>query len=175
MSTYVGIFGKWREVLQIFLLYVLELWFHTLSNRTMRMDLSFPITGPDPMDACMRTIPSIVPSLIHQNCTVSTIHIRTFRQQCNLCQQYTVSAFHSFCSSSFHVEFLLQLEQVVLFDRDSKDRNNPLLETLCCYVYKTQLHWNNQCFSEFVMCKNSQFYSSVPFVESTTWPYFRNF
>ena len=64
----------------------------------------------------------------------------------------------------------------MLFDKDSNNRNNPLLQTLCCDVHKTHLHWTNRnrSFSEFLLCKSSPFCSPVSFVESLTWPFFEN-
>ena len=45
----------------------------------------------------------------------------------------------------------------------------------CSNVHTTQLQWNSQPFTEFLLCKGSQFCSPVSFVVSTTWPNFRNF
>ena len=112
---------------------------------------------------------------VFQSCGVSTIHSLTFQNYCNLPPRYNVSAFHPHSSFLFHIECPLQLEQVVPLDKDSNARNNPLLQTLCCNVHETQMRWNNQSFSEFLLCKNSQFCNSVLLVENTTLPFFRNF
>ena len=96
------------------------------------------------MDDCMGIILSSVPLLTHQSCRVSTLHVPTFRQQCNISPRFTVSAFHPVPSFLFHVECFLQLGPVVDLDKDNKDGNNPLLRTLCFNDHRTKLHWNSR-------------------------------
>ena len=118
---------------------------------------------------------SFTDTAVFQSCGVSTNRSLTFPNYCNLPPRYNVSAFHPLSSFLFHIECPLQLEQVVPLDKDNNDRNNPLLQILCCNVHKTQMRWINQSFSEFLLCKSSQFCSSVLLVENTTLPFFRNF
>ena len=134
---------------------VQELWYYNVRNQTKSLILSCPLTGLDARDVCIGRILWSVPLLKYQCCRDPTNHIYTFWQQCNLSPQYTVSAFHPFPSFLFYVEWLLQLEQVSFLDKDSNDRNNPLLQTLCCNVHRAHLHWNTQSFSEFLLCKSS--------------------
>ena len=119
------------------------------------------------MEAYMGTMLSSVPLLTHQSCRVSTTQIPLFRQQCNLSPRYTISAFHSFPTFLFHVEHLPQFEQVVPLDKNSNDRNNPLLQTLCYNDHTNRLHSSSQPFSEFLLFKSSQFRTAVLIVEKT--------
>ena len=121
----------------------------------------------------MAMILSIVILLTHQCCRVSTIHIPTFRQQCNLSPRYDVSANHPFPSVLFDIDYLLQLEQVVPHGINSNEKNILFLQILCCNVRETHLHRNNKTFFEFLWCRISQFYNMFSFVE-TSWLHFKN-
>ena len=74
----------------------------------------------------MGMILSSPPLLAQRSCRVSIILIRTFRQQCNLSLQFTVSKFHPLSCFLFHVEHLFQLAHVMLPDKISINKNNPL-------------------------------------------------
>ena len=78
---------------------------------------------------CMAWNLSSVPLVTQQSSRVSTSHFpRRTNNRVN--PRYTVSTFHALPSVLFQVQCLLQLEQVVPLDQDSKDRNNPLFQTL---------------------------------------------
>ena len=102
----------------------------------MRLILSCPISGPDARDACMGMFLLSVFLLTHQTCKVSTFYIPTFRQQCYFSPRYTILLSPSTDFSLFllHFECLLQLEQVKPLDRNSKIKNNHLLQKLCWNV-----------------------------------------
>ena len=92
------------------------------------------------MHACMGMILSGVFLLTHHYCSVSTIHSPTNGQQCKVSPQYNVSAFNLVSPFKFRVEFFPQLGQTVPLDKYGNDRNNQMLQTLCCNVHKKQLH-----------------------------------
>ena len=92
-------------------------------NQTMRLFLACGTTGSNAIEACMGKILSSVFFTDNQSCRVSTIHIPTFRQQSNFPFDYCFRT-SSFPFVLFHVEGLLQLEQVVPLHKDSNDKNN---------------------------------------------------
>ena len=59
----------------------LEICYPTVRDKTMRLNISFPINGTGALDTCMGKILSSVTLLAHQYCTVNTIHVPTSRQQ----------------------------------------------------------------------------------------------
>ena len=59
----------------------LEICYPTVRDKTMRLNISFPINGTGALDTCMGKILSNVTLLAHQYCTVNTIHVPTSRQQ----------------------------------------------------------------------------------------------
>ena len=141
----------------------------------MRLISSGPITGPDAKGAGVGMILLCAPLLTHESCRISITHIPTFRKQCNLSPRYTASAFHTIHSIFFHADCGFQLQKVVPLDMDKNDRNNPVLQVQFCNVNKTQLHWNSQSSSEFLLCANSQYCSPVSFTQCSPGTIFRNF
>ena len=116
------------------------------------MILTCPIPVPGEMDACMETILSSVPVPNNWSFRIPSFHNHIYRQKCHLSLRYTVLVFHPFPRFSFNLECVFQLEQVVRLDKDSNETKNPMLQTRCCNVHKIFLQWNNQSFSEILLC-----------------------
>ena len=91
----------WWRILTV----VPERWYQTVRNQIMLLILSCSINGPGALGASRGSIVSKVPLATRQFCRVSTIHIHTIRQQCNVPPQNTVSTFQSLPSFLLHTEF----------------------------------------------------------------------
>ena len=156
--------------LQIVFLDVLELWYQLERNQAMRLILSYLITCPDvPMGMNL----SKILLLTHQSCRVSTIHIPTFRQQCNLPPRYTVSAFHPLpslfqvdCSRSCFLTWTVMIETNHCFKHCSPMCTKPIcIETINLFrsFCSAKAH-NSAIQSHSLKVRHDQFFETSTFV-----------